>query len=420
MNKHILKDIIVEQNKFVKTINTGIERNDLAQIKKYFKLPHNIVIAGIRRAGKSTLLRQIMNHFVDKWHYFNFEDERLVNFQVTDFNNLFEILVELYGDKKIFFFDEIQNIDGWERFVRRMSDNNYKFFITGSNASLLSRELGTKLTGRYFSFDLYPFSFKEYLSFNRYNFKISDLSFTKKRAVLKRYFKNYLSKGGMPEYLQYKTLESLRRVYNDILYRDIIVRYDIREDKVFRELSLYLTSNIANLFSYNSLKNFLGLGSVNTVKSYIDYLEASFLFFSINVYANSLKQQIMAPKKIYCIDNGLANAIGFRFSDNKGDFLENLVFIELKRRNKEIYYYKTSNNLEVDFLIKDGQKKELIQVAYDILNEKTRKREIKSLLAAMNELKIIKGIILTYDNEETLKIENKEIKIIPVYKWLLN
>jgi len=175
------------------------------------------------------------------------------------------------------------------------------------------------------------------------------------KVEIKKYFEEYLVRGGMPEYLQYRTKESLKKVYDDILYRDIIVRYDLKESKSLRELSLYFISNIAAPFSYNKLKTFLNLGSVNTVKSYLEYLENSFLFFSISRFSHSLKQQSVSPKKIYCIDNGLAQNIAFAFSENKGKFLENLVFLELQRRRKEVYYYKTKDGFEVDFAIKEGR-----------------------------------------------------------------
>ncbi len=422
MEKALLKEIILEQQKEIEQkINGGTERTELSQLNKYLKLPHTIIIAGIRRAGKSTLLLQIMENFYkDNCYYFNFEDERLLNFEVEDFNMLYELFLEIKGKKKTFFFDEIQNISGWENFVRRMQDQKNKFFITGSNASLLSKELGTKLTGRYVYVELLPFSFKEYLFFKNVSFDKNSFFQTEERAKLKKSFNNYLKDGGMPEYLKYKEKEILIRSYEDILYRDIATRYDIKQVKALRELALYLLSNLSELFSYNSLKNFLKLGSVNTVKSYVEYLENSFLIFTVNLFSYSLKQQFVAPKKVYCIDNGLANSISFRFSKDYGKFLENLVFLELKRRKKEIYYYKTKNGLEVDFLIRKENKIEnLIQVTKSLGDFKTKEREIKSLVAAMEELKIKNGLILTEDEEDLIKDSGATITVLPIYKWLL-
>lgn len=421
MQKSLLKEIILEQEKDRQAVDSGIKRTALDFVSKQIPLPHAVVISGIRRCGKSTLLNQTINGFYGKGvYYLNFEDERLVDFELADFNSLYEVFLELYGERKVFFFDEIQNVVQWEIFVRRMQNKGHKFFITGSNASLLSKELGTKLTGRCVSIELYPFSFIEYLSFKGYELQKNVLSYTAERATIKKHFAEYLRHGGMPEYLKYNDSTLLKRVYEDILYRDIVARYDIKQVKALRELGLYLLSNIGTLFSYNNLTKILGVGSMNTIKSYSDYLENSFLVSLVSRFSYSLKQQFVANKKIYCIDNGLAESIAFQFSKNKGKFLENLVFLELKRRRPEIYYYKTTNNLEVDFLIKNGKKDiSLIQVADNLDNEKTRQREIDVLTYAMDELKLKKALILTEDTEEEIKLKGKVILAQPIYKWLL-
>ena len=421
MQKSLLKEIILEQEKDRQAIDLGIKRTILDFVSKKISLPHAVVISGIRRCGKSTLLNQIINNFYPKGvYYLNFEDERLVDFEVADFNSLYEVFLELYGERKVFFFDEIQNVAQWEVFVRRMQNKGHKFFITGSNASLLSRELGTKLTGRCVSIELYPFSFIEYLSFKDYKPQKDAFSYTAERARIKKHFSEYLRHGGMPEYLKYNDSTLLKRVYEDILYRDIVARYDIKQVKALRELGLYLLSNIGTLFSYNNLTKILGVGSMNTIKSYADYLENGFLVSLVSRFSYSLKQQFVANKKIYCIDNGLAESVAFQFSKNKGKFLENLVFLELKRRYPQIYYYKTTNNLEVDFLIKNGKKDiSLIQVADNLDNEKTRQREIDALTYAMDELKLKKALILTEDTEEEIKLKGKVLLVQPIYKWLL-
>lgn len=419
MNNELLKEIALEQQQFLQTTPTGLERVGLQELKTYFALPQVIIIAGIRRAGKSTLLSQIRHLLTEQGYYFNFEDERLLNFKIEDFNRLYEVLLELYGERTIFFFDEIQNVVGWERFVRRMQDHGFKFFITGSNASLLSKELGTKLTGRHISYTLYPFSFLEYLSFQGYHLQKNDLLETTKRAAIKKYFLEYTQQGGMPEYLTYHNPESLKEVYNNILYRDIIVRYGITETKSLRELTLYLLSNVGVPFSFNNLKKLLGLGSMNTVKSYIEYLENSFLFFTINLYQDSVKRQIMAPKKVYSIDPAFIDIMGFRFSANQGRVLENLVFIELARRGGDIYYYKTKNNGEVDFVVRQHKKPPaIIQVSWRIDDETTKQRELQNLLVAMEELHLSDSLLLTYDTTETIKVDSKTIVIKPVYQWL--
>ena len=421
MNSSLLKEVVLEQRKVLESIDLGIKRQALGELAKYIRLPHSIVISGIRRSGKSTLLAQIIHNFYkDEGYYINFEDERLIEFSLADFNTLYEIFIELYGDKKTFFLDEIQNIPKWEIFVRRMQDRGYKFFITGSNASLLSKKLGSKLTGRYISLELYPFSFKEFLDFNDYSPGKDTFLITSERGRIKRYFSEYLKKGGMPEYLKYKDNTLLKRAYEDILYRDIVARYEIKEVKALRELGFYFLSNIGGLFSYNSIKKLLRLGSVNTVKSYADYLENSFLIFTIPRFSYSLKNQLASAKKAYCVDNGLIEAVAFQFSQNKGKFLENLVFIELKRRYREIYYYKTNNGLEIDFLIRKGKRNALlIQVTEGLGSDKVRRREVNALTSAMDELKIKDALILTEDNEEKIKVKDNTITVIPIYKWLL-
>jgi len=415
-----LKEIVLEQEKDRQNIDAGIPRTELSTVSRYVSLPHAVVISGLRRSGKSTLLNQIISGFYKKGvYYLNFEDERLVDFNVEDFNHLYEVFLELYGDKKVFFFDEVQNVPQWEVFVRRMQGKGHKFFITGSNASLLSKELGTKLTGRNVSVELFPFSFMEFLSFQGFQLSKHSLSLTSERAALKKHFAKYLKQGGMPEYLKYQDTTLLKRVYEDILYRDIVARYGIKQVKPLRELGLYLLSNIGGTFSYNNLKKILGLGSTNTIKSYADFLENSYLIFLVSKFSYSLKQQFVALKKIYCIDNGLAEGVAFQFSKNKGKFLENLVFLDLRRKFQEIYYYKTTNNLEVDFLIKSGRNNlKLVQVTDNLDNEKTRQRELSALIKAMDELKLKTALILTEDTEEKIRLKGKVIMVQPIYKWL--
>ena len=421
MQKAVLREIVLEQDQDRKTLDTGIPRTALEVAVRQASLPHAVVVSGVRRCGKSTLLDQAIGRLYPQGvYYLNFEDERLLNFGVEDFNRLYEVFLELYGERTVFFFDEVQNVPQWEVFVRRMQGKGCKFFITGSNASLLSKELGTKLTGRNVNVELFPFSFAEYLAFKGVRLSATSLSLTSERAALKRQFDEYLKHGGMPEFLKYKDTTILKRVYEDILYRDIVARYGIKQVKPLRELGLFLLSNLGGTFSYNSLKNVLGVGSMNTIKSYADFLENSYLVFLVSRFSYSLKQQFVAQKKIYCIDNGLADAVAFQFSKNKGKFLENLVFLALRRRFPDIYYYKTSNNLEVDFLVKAGSKElRLIQVADRLDDAKTRQRETAALLKAMEELRLKKALILTDDGEEDIRCGDKAIAVRSVYKWLL-
>lgn len=418
MDSRILKELITEQKKDFEKKEKFVERTILKEIKQYIKLPHVVIISGLRRSGKSTLLKEIKHTYYknEDIYYFNFEDERLINFTLNDFNLLYEIFMEVIGKSNIFFLDEIQVVDGWEAFVRRMYEKGFKFFITGSNSSMLSREMGTKLTGRSISIELYPFSFKECLSYKNINTN-KDLFLTEDRAIIKKEFNKYLEKGGLPEYRIYNNDKTLIDLYENILYKDVIVRYNLTDEKSLKELTHFIFSNYGKEISYNNLKSMLNLGSVNTVKNYIDHLENSFLIFTIPKYNESLKKQIYAKKKVYVIDTGLINLISFKFSKNSGRILENIVFLELKRRNKEIFYHKEKS--ECDFVIKDKLKIiQAIQVTQN-LDESNKNREIEGTLEALKKYKLKKGLILTYNQDEEINIDNKKIIVKPVWKWLL-
>ncbi|MBI3031860.1 ATP-binding protein [Candidatus Woesearchaeota archaeon] len=414
MNKTELKEIIISQQKS-KHDSTLVERDIFKKIGFYIKTPFVIVISGIRRVGKSTLLYQIQEKYPG--YYLNFDDERLVNFKLEDCQVLYEVFIELFGEKNFFYFDEIQNIKGWERFVRRLHDEQKKVFVTGSNASMLSKELGTHLTGRYIEINLYPFSFKEFLGFKGVIAEKNDMYITKKKIRLIKYFEEYLIKGGLPEYLKTNDIEYLKTLYDSILYRDIIVRYNLSYENVLKELTYLIANNISKEISFNSIKNTLHLGSSTTVKDYFNYFENCFLIFLTRKFDYALKKQMYANKKVYLIDNGLAVNLGFRISNDLGRLLENLVFIELKRRKKEMYYY--SSKKECDFIIKEGVKiTEAIQVCYE-LHEENKEREITGLLEVMDSFKLKEGVILTYEQTEEITRKKKKIKVLPVFKWLL-
>ena len=420
MNTRQLKEIIFQQKTELEKKDRGIERKSLAHIEKYLKLPHAVVITGVRRCGKSTILAQIMSkHMKDDYYYLNFEDERLIQFSAADdFDSLYQSFLELYGKHQTFFFDEIQNIQGWERFVSRMIDSGFKFFITGSNARLLSRELATHLTGRHMTVEIYPFSFREFLDFNKVNLEKNMEYLTEERANIKTWLVKYIRDGGFPEYLKYGEKDVLSRLYSDIIFRDIIVRHGIREVKAFQEISGYLMSNISNRISYNRIKDVFYLGSTNTVKNFAEYLENSFLIFFVNQFSYSKGIQAASPKKVYCIDTGLRNIASFRFSEDTGRLVENMVFLELKRRGKEIYYW--SGKGEVDFVIKEGlHVNELIQVCWNIYDGDKKNSELKGLIEAMDEFNLKTGLMITEDSDLEENIDEKKIKYMPLWKWLL-
>lgn len=421
MDAQQLKEILDEQKADFEAFRPEkiVERDILAKVSELLKLPHALVISGMRRSGKSTLLRQIRMEFYrdEPIYYLNFEDERLIDFEVGDFNFLYETFISLFGKSRVFFFDEIQNVEGWERFVRRMYDRGFKFIITGSNSSLLSRELGTRLTGRYVGLELFPFSFREFLEFKDMEIpEDPEETLTEARGLIKGAFNEFMEKGGIPEYLRFENADILKTLYDNILYRDILVRYGLGEEKALRELSLYIFSNYTSKISYSKLQKMLGLGSANTVKNYIGYLENSYMVFTIPKYAYSLKKQIYSPKKVYVIDSAFIKLISFSFSRNRGKLLENLVFLELMRRNLEIYYHRDKQ--ECDFIVCENKRPiEAIQVTVTLHN--TKEREYGGLLEALEAYGLESGLILTENDEFEETVRGKKIKVRPVWKWLL-
>jgi len=412
MEKNIIGQIILEQKKI---FNRDINIIPREIPKNIVNSPKIIVITGVRRSGKSTLLRQLSKNYT-QFNYINFEDERLIDFTYHDFNTLLEVFLGLHPKSKIFFFDEIQEIKGWEKFVRRLFTEGYKLYVTGSNATLLSSEIATSITGRNLKIELYPFSFKEYLSYH--NTSIKKIFTTKEKAMISKQSTDYIQFGGFPEILQSKDFEELNQIYQDIIIKDLLVRRKIRDSKDFRELSLFLLSNISKKISYNNLKELLEFSNTSKVKNYVDFLCEAYIFFTITRYDTSLKKQMVNKKKVYAIDTGIVNAVSFQFSENKGRLLENAVFLELKRRYKDIYYFEDKN--ECDFIIKSGRTiTQTIQVADSLSDPQTRNREIEGLLSAMDFFGLKKGCIITSDTEEQLIKENKQITIIPFWKWSL-
>lgn len=377
----------------------GIPRELLERID--LKSNHVIIISGIRRTGKSTLLHQLMGR-VDKAGYFNFEDPRVIEFTVEDFERLKEVIDEK-KKTKTYFFDEIQNVKNWEIFVRSEQDRKLKLFITGSNASLLSIELGTRLTGRHINYELFPFSYSEFIRFKK----------TKKNI---HSFDLYFKLGGFPEYLQFENPQVLHQLFEDIIMRDIVARYGLKNPTQIKELALYLTTNIGKEFSNNKLKQLFNLGSANTVASYISFFSDSYLFFTIPRFSYSVKQQIRNNRKVYSVDHGLIRKLSKSFSPDEGRLLENIVFVELRKRYKEVFYFRGDH--ECDFLVKDaGKIINAIQVTME-LSDINYQRETDGLIEALNYTKLKEGLILTYDYQDEISVSGKNIKIVPVWKWL--
>ena len=410
--------LLLEQYNAFWALDTGVPRSKLKDVEKATALPHAVIVSGLRRSGKSTLLAQL-GHKIgkDTFYYLNFEDERFLGFQAADAADLFQTLVEIFGERKIFIIDEIQNIPNWEHFVRRFMDLGYKFFLSGSNASLLGREFGTRLTGRYILVELFPFSFKEYLDFNEKKVPAFRTMDTVDLANLNSSFQDYLISGGIPDALKYPQFPLLKTLYDDILYRDIAARYRLDALTALKELAFFLISNPAGCVSFNKLKTRLGLGSVNTVKNYIEYMENSWLLFSINRYAYSVKSQQIAPKKIYCIDTGLVNSVGFNFSPNSGRLIENVVFLALRQFTNDIYYYETKKGFEIDFYL--PHQKRLIQVAQRLDQNATREREFRAIESALTEIQAESVLIVSDRNEDEVVVKGVPVQIRSVTEWLL-
>jgi len=425
MHREEFKKIIIDQNEEIKEIfeNEEFIQRDLPNLLRYLKHPNILAIIGIRRGGKSTLSNQLL---IDTTYaYVNFDDERFVDVTTKDLNTLLEALYEIFGKElEYLLFDEIQNIDGWELFVSRLRKTK-RIIITGSNAKLLSGELATHLTGRYIDFVLFPFSFKEHLIIKEVKVKKNKNYTTAEISELIRNLIEYIDHGGLPEV--YKSGKSiLPRIYKDIIVKDAVVRYGIRHRKAFGELAKYVVSNFGCEITYNKLKNITAVKNIHTVKNYIEFLSSIYLIFIIERYSTKLKAQILAPKKVYCMDTGIANSIGFSISKNKGRLIENIVAIELFRRCSyndsriEIFYWKDHRQNEVDFIIKEGViVNELIQVCYDISNPDTRKREFEALWLASKQLDCDNLMLINMDFEEKMVYKDIKINCIPLWNWLL-
>jgi len=414
-----IKTLLIDQSEAFWNFDLGIQRDRLDALLKSVTAPHVVIISGLRRVGKSILLAQLAHRLGrENFYYINFEDDRFTGFTSGDFNTLFAYLVELFGERHTFLIDEIQNIPGWEAYVRRFMDLGYKFFITGSNASMLSQDLGTRLTGRTIPVELFPFSFHEYLLFRHSAIPDASRLTTTEGARLQSWLSDYLDQGGIPQTLQYPDLDLHQILFNDVLYRDIVARYKISEVKAIKELALMLISNPAGLISYNKFKTMLGLGSVNTVKNFIEYMAQSWLIFTTNVYDSSIKRQQIASKKIYSIDTGLIRSVGLSFSQNTGKLWENLVFLMLRQKTSEIYYWASVKGHEVDFFLPRNDL--LIQVCMDLTSEGTRERELRALQEAMKALDIPSAQIISRENEEPIQTESGKVEICSLAGWLLS
>ena len=376
----------------------GLERHilqDLPDIQ-----PHALVISGIRRCGKSTLLHQFVKKLERPFFYLNFDDIRLASFKSDDYTLLDKAISN--SNARLLFFDEIQSAQKWELYIRQKLNEGFQIVITGSNASLLSRELGNRLTGRHISRELFPFSHDEFCCFKNTEPGNESLS-------------DYLEKGGFPEFLKTGNIDILTQLQSDIIFRDIAVRYNIRDTSSLRQLFVYLLSNASQLFSPSKLTGVSGVKSPTTVLEYISFFESSYLIHILPCFSYSLKAQSLAPKKIYVSDTGLIKTGAVAFSKNYGALLENFVYNCIRRTTKDIYYFHGKNGGECDFIIKTQEKTFCIQVCWE-LSLDNQDREINGLFDAMEFFNLEEGTILTYNTEDLILSNGKKINVFPAWK----
>ena len=379
------------------------------------------LITGPRRAGKSVLSLQLLK---DKnFAYLNFDDDLLLKH--FDEDAVIQAINELYPNYQYLLLDEIQNLPNWELWVSKLYRRGANLIVTGSNAKLLSREMASSLTGRYVQIAIYPFSFAEFLQFKKQSLPDNESLTPQKMGTILSYLNTYLVNGGFPEIVLNPAIlkNYLSSLFDSVLLKDIMRRFQIRQSQQFYDLSNYLLANYTNPYSYNQLKTDLNFSSVATVQKFVCYLSEPFLFLNLTRYATKIKLQQKSPKKSYVIDNGFIHTRSFELSPNNGRLLENAVFIELLRRNYkpelDLFYYRTRNDREIDFVCRKGYRVEqLIQVCFDIKSLKTLKREIDALLEASSELACSNLLLITWDREEVIIKNELNIQLIPAYKWL--
>ncbi len=381
----------------LKGMDLGLTRN----ISGYEKLrSHAFIISGIRRCGKSTLLQQINRSIEGDSIYLNFEDPRLSGFDLEDFNRLHEIAQQ--RKIHVYFLDEVQVVHAWESFVRFRLDESDRIFITGSNSSMLSRELGSKLTGRHISRELFPFSYSEFLAYKNLE--------TDAASSLE-----YMVSGGFPEFVKTRQQEILMQCFNDIITRDIVLRYHIKNSLLLKQIGVWLVSNVGKPVSGNGLRKMFGIASSSSIMEYLSFFTDAYLFFFVPKFSYSHKVQTVNPKKVYCIDNGFITTNSVSFTGDKGRLLENMVYMQLRRSTSEIFYFNEGK--ECDFVVSSkGKVKDIIQVCYQ-LDQNNMNREIKGALEAMEFFNLSESVIITHDQADTFSINNKTINAIPFYRW---
>lgn len=423
----MLKDVVLKQKeeKEQLLLLPYIPRTNDEYGKKWLDSALIKVILGPRRAGKSVYSLMLLKD--RPFMYFNFDDEVLASVGGIATDELMKELHAVYGNIKNILFDEIQNLPAWELFVNRLHREGYNLVLTGSNAHLLSKELATALTGRHIPIEILPFDFKEFLRAKKYEIDSEYSSLPEKSGELLRLLEEFLLHGGFPEVVvsNLDSKDYLEVLFDSLLFKDVVKRHKVKFSSQIGNLGSHLINNFASLYTLRKLQNVLDLKSITTTEKYTKYLEEAYLIFSLLRYSPKSIQRIKSPKKVYIVDNGFISAKAIQHSPDKGKLMENLVFVELVKRgakpNNELFYYKTRNDREVDFVIKDGITiKELIQVCYDVDNKDTKQREVDALIEAGKELKVTKLSVLTWNEKQTVEKNEMTIHFIPLWEWLAN
>ncbi len=426
MNNEKIIEILSRWNFWKLDQDVGVYREGyLDKLNRLVRTEQIAAITGVRRSGKSTLMKQFIKKQIDSgknrtsFLYVNFEEARFAGLLSLEFlQQIYDAYMEIVKPEDIpyILLDEVQRVPGWERFARSLHEKNEAhILVSGSTSKLLSRELGNLLTGRWVELKIYPLDFQEFLQFKQLKIK-NKLDMLAQKIKIKQLLREYLEFGGLPLVaLKDEKEEILNRYFDDIVGRDVAERHKIRRLEKLKSLARYYLTNFSSPISYRRIAKFIGL-SLDSVERFSSYMTDAYLIFFVPKFSYSLKEQEVNPRNVYTIDSGLINTVSFKFSDNIGKLYENLVFLSLMQKGREIYYYKNKN--ECDFLIKEGQKvTQAIQVSYQI--KENKEREIKGLLEALAAFKLKQGLIITEDKEEEEKIHNKRIVYIPLWKWLL-
>ncbi len=431
--KSRLKDIILE---FIKGELPPLHQRLLETPALPPQIRKALVFIGMRRVGKTFLMFQDMKKRLDqgvpkeKLLYINFEDDRLIDFTVKDFQTLLDAYFELYPDHTedlCFYFDEIQNIEGWDKFIRRLIDKEkMSIFITGSSAKSLSKEIATSLRGRSLATEVFPLSFFEYLHYQGIR-EFQHLT-SKQKAVILHHCQTYLKRGGFPETLElseslhHRTIQSY---VNAAVFRDVIDRHKLKNPHLVKLFLTQCLQNIAAPMSitkiYKDLKSRGESVGRNSLYEYLRYFEDAYLLCTVPIFDLSARKRQVNPKKIYVVDSGIISGYTMKPQTELGASLENAVYLHLRQNAQgEIFYYKTDSGREIDFLIqKENGEIELIQVCLKLENKTTRNRELQAIVEAADELEVNKGKIITMDTNETVKYSDLTVEVIPYWQWVL-